>query len=326
MSLDLQQHRQRVQALAAEGVFLGTSSWKYPGWGGLIYDEQRYFTRKKFSEAKFNKTCLAEYAETYRTVCVDAGYYQFPTEAYLTGLCEQVPDGFRFAFKVTDEITIRKFPSLPRFGPRAGTFNTHFLDAGLFRQRFLTPLEPSREKIGPLMFEFSTFHKHDFEHGRDFVAALDQFLSQLPKGWEYGVEIRNKAWLQPEYFAVLRSHGVAHVFNNWTHMPPILEQQALPDSETAGFTVCRFLLKPGRSYEDSVKAFEPYTETREVNTEAREAASTILKRSLVKKRNCYIYINNRLEGSAPYTLDAILPPDYVPAPSVAPPPRPGELL
>jgi hypothetical protein len=44
-------------------------------------NEQRYLTRSKFSEAKFNKTCLAEYAETCRTVCVDAGYYQFPGES-----------------------------------------------------------------------------------------------------------------------------------------------------------------------------------------------------------------------------------------------------
>ena len=35
-------------------------------------------TRHKFSEAKFNKTCLAEYAEMYSTVCVDAGSVERP--------------------------------------------------------------------------------------------------------------------------------------------------------------------------------------------------------------------------------------------------------
>ena len=28
--------------LAAQQVCVGTSSWKYPGWCGQIYDEQRY--------------------------------------------------------------------------------------------------------------------------------------------------------------------------------------------------------------------------------------------------------------------------------------------
>src|SRR5476649_1437221 len=100
--LDLPRYRQKVATATAHEFYVGTSSWKYPGWCGMIYDEQRYLTRGKFSEAKFNKTCLAEYSETYRTVCVDAGYYQFPTVDYLAGLCDQLPDGLKFAFKVTD--------------------------------------------------------------------------------------------------------------------------------------------------------------------------------------------------------------------------------
>ena len=88
--------RSAVQSLAAEGIFLGTSSWKYAGWTGLIYDEQRYHYRGKFAEARFERTCLAEYAEVFKTVCVDAAYYQFPSEKYLAGLAAQVPDDFRF--------------------------------------------------------------------------------------------------------------------------------------------------------------------------------------------------------------------------------------
>ncbi len=53
----------KVQSLAASNVFIGTSSWKYPGWCGQLYEEARYLTRKKFSERKFNDECLAEYAE-----------------------------------------------------------------------------------------------------------------------------------------------------------------------------------------------------------------------------------------------------------------------
>lgn len=307
---NLPRYRQQLSKLADQGIFIGTSSWKYPGWCGLIYDEQRYLTRGTFSEAKFNKTCLTEYAETFRTVCVDAGYYQFPTQGYIGGMCEQVPEEFKFAFKVTDEITIKKFPGLPRFGARAGTMNPNFLNAEMFRRLFLAPCEPFRSKIGPLIFEFSTFHKHEFEHGRDFVAVLDQFLTALPKGWEYGVEIRNKAWLQPEYLAVLRSRGVAHVFNNWTRMPSVGEQIAIEGSETTDFTVSRFLLKPGRTYEAAVEAFSPYTEVKERVDEARTAAEKILEASFVKKRKGYLYVNNRLEGSAPFTIDAILPKNF----------------
>jgi hypothetical protein len=34
-----------------------------------------------------------------------------------------VPADFLFSFKVTDEITTRRFPKLPRFGERAGQQN-----------------------------------------------------------------------------------------------------------------------------------------------------------------------------------------------------------
>jgi uncharacterized protein YecE (DUF72 family) len=310
MPLDLPTYRSRLASLASQGVYVGTSSWKYPGWCGLVYDEQRYITRSKFSEAKFNKLCLAEYAETYSTVCVDAGYYQFPTESYLAGLCEQVPEGFKFGFKVTDEITIKRFPNLPRFGQRRGLPNPNFLNPEMFRRLFLGACEPHRAKIGPLIFEFSTFNKHDFEHGRDFVAGLDRFLAELPPGWEYGIELRNKKWLVPDYFAMLRSHRVAHVFNNWTRMPSILEQLAIADSLTAEFTVSRFLLKPGRSYEDAVKTFQPYTEIREANDDARAAFDQVLQESLRETRRGYVYVNNRLEGSAPLTIESFLPRNF----------------
>ena len=306
MSLDIARVRQRVARAAENGLFVGTSSWKYPGWCGSIYDEQRYLTRSKFSEAKFNKTCLDEYAETFRTVCVDAGYYNFPSADYVRGLCSQVPPGFQFGFKVTDEVTIKQFPNLPRFGARKGMANPNFLNAEMFSRLFLGPLEPHRANVGPLIFEFSTFHKRDFEHGREFVDGLDRFLGALPRGWDYGVEIRNKTWLVPEYFQMLRTHRVAHVFNNWTRMPSILEQLSIADTDTADFMVARFLLKPGRGYEESVSTFYPYAEIKEINEEARKAAEEFLERAFRMTKRGYIYINNRLEGFAPETIAAIL--------------------
>src|SRR3989454_11657086 len=112
--------QQTAAQLSAKGVFLGTSSWKYPGWRGQLYDEEKYVTRGKFSESRFNRDCLAEYAEVFKTVCIDAAYYKFPDRRYLEGMVSQVPSEFQFGFKVTDEITVKKFTNLPRFGLRAG--------------------------------------------------------------------------------------------------------------------------------------------------------------------------------------------------------------
>lgn len=304
--------RDALAELALQNVFIGTSSWKYPGWSGLLYDEQRYLYRGKFAESRFQRDCLEEYAQVFRSVCVDAGYYQFPSPDYIRGLCDQVPDGFRFSFKVTDEITARTFPNLPRHGDKAGQRNPHFLDAELFRAAFLSSLEKHREKIGVLMFEFSHFHPRDFERGREFVEMLDVFLGQLPKGWQYGVEVRNKSLLQPEYFAMLARHGVTHVMNNWTRMPTVNEQLRMPGALSAGdFTAARFLLRPGRTYEQAVKLFEPYTATKDINEEAREVAAEIIRmRAEAAQKSAtrpsFLFVNNRLEGNALLTILAVL--------------------
>ena len=261
----------RVEALAADNVFIGTSSWKYPGWCGLLYDERRYITRNKFSEKRFNETCLEEYAEVFKTVCVDAGYYKFPGERYIEKLVAQVPADFKFSFKATEEITVKNFPNHARYGARAGRPNPNFLNAELFSRAFLGACEPFRKSIGVLMFEFSQFHQRDFEHGRDFIAALDLFLGQLPGGWQYGIEIRNKNFLVPEYFEMLATHNVCHVFNSWTRMPSVSQQLALAKCDTTDFTAARFLLTPGMGYENAVKSFSPYTETKAVDEDARAA-------------------------------------------------------
>jgi uncharacterized protein YecE (DUF72 family) len=317
-SLNLQPSTSRAlpAALACEtsrlaresNLYLGTSSWKYEGWLGQIYDEQRYLTRGKLSTKRFETGCLEEYAEIFPSVCVDAGYYRFPSEKYLTNLGAQVPDGFRLSFKVTDEITVKKFPRLDRFGDRAGTDNAHFLDAKLFIDAFLGPLSPHRQKTGVLIFEFSAFYPTHFERLRDFIAALDAFLGQLPTNWQYGVEVRNAKLLRPEYFDVLRAHNVAHVFNSWTKMPPVDEQMAMPGAFTADFFAARFLLRPGRAYQQAVDSFQPYAETKEKNEEARAALRSLIKRSVTHPtaRPSYAFVNNRLEGNSPNTIAAAL--------------------
>src|SRR5271170_8132335 len=206
MAFDRDQLTQSAANLAASGVFIGASSWKYAGWRGMLYDEGRYITRGKVAKTRFERECLIEYAEVFKTVCVDAAYYTFPSEKYLQGLASHVPPDFQFGLKVTDEITVRKCPNLARFGVRAGKPNENFLNADLFSRAFLKPCEAIRSNIGILMFEFSRFYPSDYEHGAQFVADLDKFFSGLPVGWPYGMELRNKHWLQPEYFACLAHH------------------------------------------------------------------------------------------------------------------------
>ena len=308
MAFDRNAAAVKLADLAKVGIYIGTSSWKYAGWRGRLYDEARYVWRGKFAESRFDKNCLTEYSEVFHAVGVDSTFYAFPKEESLEGLASQVPSDFQFGFKVTEEITVKHFPNHPRAGARGGKPNENFLNADLFERAFLNPCESIRSHVGILMFEFARFHSGDYAKGADFIADLDGFLGRLPKGWPYGIELRNQTWLVPEYFDCLARHGVTHVFNSWSAMPPVGEQMALPSSRTnPELNAARFLLKPGRKYEEAVKMFKPYDKLVEVNDEARRAAAALIAEGKAKKRGkTLIFVNNRLEGNALESIASML--------------------
>jgi uncharacterized protein YecE (DUF72 family) len=298
----------RLQSLAAEGIYIGGSSWKYEGWLGQIYTRERYLNRGRFSRQRFEAECLREYAETFPTVCGDFAFYQFPSEDFWRKLFHQAPETFRFAFKVPEQITCRVFPAHPRYGSQAGQDNPSFLDHHQLREMFLRPLVPYRQKTALLIFEFGAFGRRSFADLPGFLDRLDSFLAALPPEFRYAVEIRNPEFLEKDYFACLRRHGVAHVYNAWSRMPELRYQMAIPDSATADFLVSRALLRRGRSYEDAVSLFTPYRETQDPNPEARESMRILIGRAREDKRMLFLFVNNRLEGNAPLTILSLVEP------------------
>lgn len=298
----------RLRELAAQGIFIGGSSWKYEGWLGQIYSRERYLSRGKFSRKLFEAECLKEYTETFPAVCGDFAFYQFPTVEFWQKLFRLTPAHFRFAFKVPEQVTCKVFPAHARYGPQAGRENEAFLDAHILREMFLRPLLPYREQTAVLILEFGTFGRHSFENADAFVQRLDPFLAALPREFRYAVEIRNPEFLEKDYFACLRNHGVAHVYNAWSRMPELGRQIALPDSATADFQVCRALLRRGRVYEEAVQKFAPYTEVQDPNPEARESMRVLIGRARENKEFLFLFVNNRLEGNAPTTILSVVDP------------------
>jgi hypothetical protein len=101
---------------------------------------------------------------------------------------------------------------------------------------------------------------------------------------------------------------VAHVFNSWDAMPSVGEQLGLPGSQPhPGLVAARFLLKPGRKYDEAVRLFQPYDRTREVDHEGRAAGAALIADGVkTAGRQTFIYVNNRLEGNALATIAAMI--------------------
>jgi hypothetical protein len=158
-----------------------------------------------------------------------------------------------------------------------------------------------------LVFEFAEFRPGDFTGEDDFLSQLEKFLQALPPGWPYSVEIRTEKFFTAGYLEVLAKHGVAHVLSQWAYMPEVSEQLKHPDIFTADFRVARFLLRRGRPYERAVQIFSPYTETREVNQDARSAARRLIFDLTPEEvKPLFLYVNNRLEGNALNTIWSVV--------------------
>jgi uncharacterized protein YecE (DUF72 family) len=284
-------------------IRFGTSTWTYEGWQGQIYHRQ-------YAKSTFARECLGEYCQyqfqgepLFRTVGNDSTFYRPPSANQLRRYLNQIPEDFEMCFKVWEEITIPSYANQPRYGRRAGQPNPRFLDAELFNEMVLTPYREAKIEphTGPFLFEFQ-------RHGmstEDFCARLDGFFGQLPKDFHYAVEIRNADLVGPDYQKVLEAHGVAHVYNHWSYMPSLAEQHTRMGNFTAPFTVLRLLTPLKISYEAAKKRAEPYTKIVEELPVMRRDTVELVRKAVGENRRAYVLVNNRSEGNAPLTIQAL---------------------
>ncbi len=281
-------------------VHFGTSSWNYEGWKGLGYHQ-------KYPKSGGVTKMLAEYAEfpLFTTVGIDASFYRPLSANTMRGYAEVLPPGFKCVQKVWNRITIHTFTG-HQDGGVAGTANPDFLNAELCINEVIGPaLEHFSDHLAPFVFEIQTIAKKDKVGPDDFARRIDDFLGKLPTDAPYAVELRNEEYLTPAYLAVLREHGVAHLFNSWTRMPPIGEQLEHADVITAPFVIARALLRPGRYYAEAVDAFAPYDKIQDENPELRGDLTKLAERAIKLRIPAWLLVNNRAEGSAPHTIAAI---------------------
>ena len=285
-------------------VRFGTSTWTYEGWQGQVY-------LKPYGKTTFARECLGEYCQylyngepCFRTVGNDATFYRPPTTNQLRKYLNQIPEDFEMCFKVWEELTIPTYAMHARYGLKAGQTNPNFLNAQVFNDLVLSPYREAKFEphTGPFLFEFQR-HGMSIE---EFCSRLDTFFGQLPKDFQYAVEIRNAGLLGSEYRKTLEAHSVAHVYNHWSYMPPLAEQHQRMGSFTAPFTVLRLLTPLKISYEAAKKRAEPYNKIVGELYEMRRDTVDLVKKAMEDKRRAYVIVNNRSEGNAPLTIQALM--------------------
>jgi uncharacterized protein YecE (DUF72 family) len=285
-------------------IRLGTSSWAYEGWQGLVY-------QRTYPKSRFSQDTLAEYATygnngipLFRTVGIDHSFYRPASAAQLAHYASQVPEDFRFCSKVWEDITIPAYAHVPRYGAKAGKPNPRFLDAGAFRDLVWAPAQESLgSKLGPFIFEFQRWGMES----ASFLDALDRFLGALPPGSQYATEVRNPAILGSRYLNILHTHRVSHVYNHWTAMPPLSEQhRLLVQTFTAHHVVIRLLTPLGLAYEKAVERYAPYDRIIAAQPRMRRDTTALVQQVVAQGKSAYVLVNNRAEGCSPLTIQALV--------------------
>ena len=281
-------------------VRLGTSSWTFPGWAGLVY-EKRYGSQRSFL-----RESLGEYAAhpLMRTVGVDRGYYTPVPEDDWAAYGRQLPSDFRAAVKVWQQVTMPGYPKHPRYGDKAGSRNPDFLNPALFaeavhapaRAGFANHMGPWIVEIAPSPFPIDSAW---------FCEKLATFLDEAPRDFPFAVELRDRKLLNREYARTLREHGASHVFNYWSRMPGIVEQMQVDGLLEGSPIVARLLLPPGKRYADLKEAYAPFDRLVAPQPQMRQDVVALVRAALERDLECYVLVNNKAEGSSPLTVQAL---------------------
>jgi len=171
-------------------IFLGTSGWDYPEWAGRVYP--KHGTSDK----------LRYYAGLFPIVEVNSTFYRLPPPSVAATWVRRTPAGFRFAAKF----------------PQTITHDLRLVGTDEELRRFLAVLEPIRQagKFAAALLQLPP--SLAFE-----PATVRAFYETLPEDLPVAVEFRERSWVTPESFELLREYGLAYVVADEPHLPAQLE-------------------------------------------------------------------------------------------------------
>lgn len=284
-------------------IRLGTSSWFFPGWRGLVYDGVH-------PQIALSKRGLAAYAQIplLRTVSLDRTFYAPITTVQYQNYARQVPEHFSFVVKAPALVC----DAVMRDEEGRGRLpNPHFLDAAIATREFVVPcLEGLLDKAGPLVFQVSPLPRGLIEDAGALVERLASFFAALPRELGrhrplYALELRNAELLTPRLMKMLAATGIRYCVGLHDRMPEVERQETalgVLDGEAPGALVVRWNLHRGFLYQAAKQRYEPFDRLVDEDPETRRVLARMAAKAFKQGQKVWITANNKAEGCAPLSL------------------------
>ena len=289
---------------------LGTSSWTFPGWKGLVWDGD-------YSDAQLSKHGLAAYAQhpLFRCVSLDRAFHRPLSAQQYAAYAAQVGDDFRFIVKAPALVTDATVRSESGF---ATQLNPAFLNPELALQEFVQPaVKGLGPKLGALVFQISPLPFALLADMPALLQRLAKMLHGLPSlealrqeapNVVVAVEVRDPQWLTSEFAAVLRAVGATYCLGLHAKMPPIEGQLPMLRDLWPGPLVCRWNLHRSHGafgYKDAVKLYLPFDRLVDEDLDTRSQLARVINATTKAGYPVYATLNNKAEGSAPLSVAAL---------------------
>ena len=226
----------------------------YSGLSGLELPIPKYL----FPEPHQNSSRLTYYSTFFNSIEINKTFYKLPLAKTITKWVSEVPDNFKFTFKLWKEITHVK--------------NLDFKEADV--EAFFKVISAAGHKKGCLLVQFPP------GLGKSHIMQLEALLRCIDQNnpnyeWKIAIEFRNKSWYDTDVYDLLDSFKAAIVIQDLPKSrTPVL-------THTSDFIYVRFH-GPTGNYRDS------YSES------FLSEYAIYIKEWLEEGKTVYSYFNNTM--------------------------------
>ncbi|MCF7825462.1 MAG: DUF72 domain-containing protein [Candidatus Marinimicrobia bacterium] len=279
-------------------VYIGTCSWKYPSWEGLVYD------------SRAPQNFLQEYARKYKSVEIDQWFWSLfgvdkivlPKAEVVKEYVDSVPADFRFVVKAPNSLSLTHLYKHMSSGKLVE--NPHFLSPELY-QTFLNSLSHMLPQIGAINLQFEYLNKLKMPVPQIFLERFVDFVKSIDKAVPLCIEIRNPNFLNSNYFQILSEHHVGHTFCHGYYMPDIQAVFERFSPLLQGTSIIRLLGADRQEIEKTTgKSWGRVVAPKD--KEIPGIAAMVKKMVDQSGMDIYLNVNNHYEGSAPVTIGKLL--------------------